>query len=63
MEAVVYCGQFATKGSRPFGRLPSSAYGGLRGAEHKQFVGGAAPLRCAVFEISGVPPSERPTNC
>ena len=63
MEAIVHCGKFETKGSPPFGRLLFSAYGGLRGAEDKQFVGRAAPLPYAFSEISSVPSSERPTNC
>jgi hypothetical protein len=29
----------------------------------KSAIAGAAPLRYAVFEISSVPPSERPINC
>jgi hypothetical protein len=63
MEAVVHCGKFATKGSRPFGRLPTSGCDGLRDAEDKKFVRRAALLRWAVFEISSVPPTERAIDC
>jgi hypothetical protein len=58
MKAIMHCGKFAAKGSRPFASLRSSGYRGLGKAENKQFARGAVSLGCAVFRISSVPPSE-----
>ena len=59
MAAIVHCGKFATKGSRPFGRLLSSASCEAREAEDKPFVRQMEPLhhRFRVFFISVLPVS------